>query len=278
MNAFLDKITEFLETTGLNILSAIVILVLGLLIIKTVTRISKSSLQRTAVEGATASFIVSIINLALKLVLIFVVVAILFPKASAGLIAALGTAGLAIGLALQGSLSNFANGIIIIFTKPFKEGDYVDIGGTAGTIRSINILTTELLTVDNKKVVLNNTKVVSSDIINYSARPTRRLDLKVYAAYGSDMKKVKEILTNIAQNHEKVLKTPAPLIRMSEHADDGAGFNFRVWVPNKEYWGVYYDMIEQIYFAFEENNIEIPLRRMNLYMKDKTGGKNEKSS
>src|SRR5690554_6346543 len=129
MDKITDKITNFLESTGLNILLALVILFLGLVIIKTVLRIAKASLQRTAVEGATASFIVSIIDLALKLLLLFMVISILFPNASAGPIAALGTAGLAIGLALQGSLSNFANGIIIIFTKPFKEGDYVSIGG-----------------------------------------------------------------------------------------------------------------------------------------------------
>ena len=151
MDKITDKIINFLESTGLNILLALVILFLGLVIIKTVLRITKASLQRTAVEGATASFIVSIIDLALKLLLLFMVISILFPNASAGLIAALGTAGLAIGLALQGSLSNFANGIIIIFTKPFKEGDYVSIGGIEGSIRSIEILTTELLTPDNKK-------------------------------------------------------------------------------------------------------------------------------
>lgn len=266
MNNFIDRITLFFQTTGLNILIALVVLVLGLIIIKTVSRIAKSSLRRTAMEGATASFVVSIINFALKLVLLFLFIGIIFPDASTGLIAALGTAGLAIGLALQGSLSNFANGIIIIFTKPFKEGDYVKIGSIEGSIRSIDILTTELLTPDNKKIVLNNTKVITSEITNFSARPSRRLDLRFSVAYGSDMKKVMAILNDIANRHEKVMDSPAPLIRMSEHGDSAIIFNFRVWVPTPEYWNTYYDMIEQVYFAFEENNIEIPYGKLDVYL------------
>lgn len=266
MNNILDKITDFLGSTGLNILLAIVIFFLGLIIIKVISRIAKSSLQRTAIEGATASFIVSIINFALKLILLFLVISIIFPNASTGLIAALGTAGLAIVFALQGSLSNFANGIIIIFTKPFKEGDYVNIGGIEGSIRTIDILTTELLTPDNKKIVLNNTKVISSEITNYSARPTRRLDLKFSVAYGSDMKKVKSILDEIATKHNKVLSSPQPLIRMSEHGDSAIVFNFRVWVSSPDYWDTYYDMIEKVYFTFEENEIEIPYNKVNVYL------------
>ncbi|MGI6133197.1 MAG: mechanosensitive ion channel family protein [Christensenellales bacterium] len=269
MDKITDKIINFLESTGLNILLALVILFLGLVIIKTVLRIAKASLQRTAVEGATASFIVSIIDLALKLLLLFMVISILFPNASAGLIAALGTAGLAIGLALQGSLSNFANGIIIIFTKPFKEGDYVSIGGIEGSIRSIEILTTELLTPDNKKIVMNNTKVISSEIINYSARPTRRLDLRFRVSYQSDMKKVLQVLKEVASSHPNVLASPSPLIRMSEHGEDGMIFNFRVWVPSGEYWSTYYDMIEQVYFAFENNGIKIPYKQMDVHVANK---------
>ncbi|MFW5780329.1 MAG: mechanosensitive ion channel family protein [Bacillota bacterium] len=277
MQAFSDKLVDFFENTGLNILTAIVVLVLGLLIIKTVARISKSSLQRTAIEGATASFIVSIINLILKLVLLFIVIGILFPDASAGFIAAIGTAGLAIGLALQGSLANFANGIIIIFTKPFKEGDYVKIGAIEGSIRSINILNTELLTIDNKKIVLNNTKIVNSEITNYTARPTRRLDLNFSVAYGSDMKKVLKILNDIAKNHQKIFDTPPPLIRMNEHGDNSVIFCFRVWLLTSDYWDVYYDMMEQVFFDFQKNGIEIPYNKMDVYLTN-AGGKNEKSS
>ncbi len=274
MQAFLDNIMNFLQTTGLNILFAVVVLFLGLLIIKTVSRVSKSSLQRTAVEGATASFIVSIINFALKLVLLFLVISILFPNASTGLIAVLGTAGLAIGLALQGSLSNFANGIIIIFTKPFKEGDYVEIGSIAGSIRSIGILTTELLTPDNKKIVLNNTKVISSEITNYSARPTRRLDLHFTVAYGSDMKKVFELLKNAANEHAEILKTPAPAVRIMSHEKNTVKFLFRVWVPNSKYWDVNFDIIERMYFDFEKNGIKPAYDRTQMLIDEKSSEEN----
>lgn len=275
MQAFLDSIMKFLETTGLNILFAVVVLFLGLLIIKTVSRVSKSSLQRTTVEGATASFIVSIINFALKLVLLFLVISILFPNASAGLIAVLGTAGLAIGLALQGSLSNFANGIIIIFTKPFKEGDYVEIGSIAGSIRSIGILTTELLTPDNKKIVLNNTKVISSEITNYSARPTRRLDLHFTVAYGSDMQKVFELLNKAATEHPDILQTPAPFIRIMSHEKNTVKLLFRVWVPNSKYWGVNFDIIERIYFDFEKNGIKPAYERTQMLIAEKSSEERE---
>ncbi|MDD4315636.1 MAG: mechanosensitive ion channel family protein [Clostridia bacterium] len=264
MQQIVDKITSFLENTGLNILMAVVVLFLGLLIIKTVSRVSKSSLQRTAVEGATASFIVSIINFTLKLVLLFLVISLLFPNASTGLIAVLGTAGLAIGLALQGSLSNFANGMIIIFTKPFKEGDYVEIGSIAGSIRSIGILTTELLTPDNKKIVLNNTKVINSDITNYSARPTRRLDMTFAVACGSDMQKVASLLKEVAASHPNILDTPAHIIRMLKQENCAVTFAFRVWVPTSMYWDIYFDITEKVYFTFELNGIKPALNRMVL--------------
>ena len=264
MEEFLKWIKNFLSTTGLNILTALVILFLGLLIIKTVSRIAKTSLQRTAIEGATASFVVSILNFALEIILIFLVISVLFPNASAGLIAALGTAGLAIGLALQGSLANFANGIIIIFTKPFKEGDFVDIGGTSGKINSINILTTELLTYDNKKIVLSNTKVITSDITNYSSRPTRRVDLDVNVAYGSDMEKVKNVLSDIAKSHKKVLLSPEPLIRMSSHSESSIVFAFKVWTKTEDFWDVYFDLVETVYAEFQKSNISIPYRKLDV--------------
>lgn len=269
MNNITDKIMQFFETTGLNILISIVILFLGLLVIKLVLRVSKNSLKRTSVEGATASFIVSIINLVLKLVLILVIVSILFPTASTGLIAALGTAGLAIVFALQGSLANFANGIIIIFTKPFKEGDSVKLDSVEGNIRSIGILTTELVTFDNKKVVLSNTKVIGSTIINYSARPTRRIDLTFSVEYGSDTKKVREILEDIANNHEYILDTPKPLIRMSELGESSLNFIFRVWTPTNQFRNVTYDVLEQAYNSFVENNIKIPYNKMDIYITNK---------
>lgn len=269
MNTIIDKLINFLETTGLNILISIVLLFLGLIIIKIVRRVSKSSLQRTSIEGATASFVVSIINLVLHLILILIVVSVLFPNASTGLIAALGTAGLAIVFALQGSLSNFANGIIIIFTKPFKEGDSVKLDSVEGSIRSIGILTTELVTFDNKKVVLSNTKVINSTIINYSARPTRRIDLNFSVEYGSDIKKVKALLDEIAANHENILDTPKPLIRMSELGESSINFIFRVWTPTGQCRNVTFDVLDQAYNAFLENGIEIPYNKMDIYVTNK---------
>ncbi|HKL74377.1 MAG TPA: mechanosensitive ion channel domain-containing protein [Clostridia bacterium] len=261
---------SFFESTGINIVTALVVLFAGLTIAKLISRTSRVYLQKTPMESTTISFVISIINFVLYLVITFSCISIVFPDASTELIAILGTAAIAIGLALQGSLSNFASGIIIIFTKPFKEGDYVDIGTLAsGTVKSIGLLHTEVLSIDNQKVILGNSNVINSTITNYNAKLTRQLNFTINVSYGSDIDEVKKILFDIANNHEKILKVPKPLIRLLELGESALVFRFRAWVNTSEYWGVYYDIQETVYKTFQEKGIVIPYKKINVSLTDK---------
>lgn len=264
MEGFKAWLNEFLSGTGLNILTAAVVLTLGLFVIKIVARVSKNSLQRTPLAKTTVTFVISIVHFILYAVLVYAVALILFPDLNAGVIAVLGSAALAVGLALKDSLSDFASGIMIIFNKPFKEGDYISVDGCEGTIKAIKLLHTEIYTSDNKKIVINNSRVNSNSVVNYSARPTRRVDLEFSVAYGSDIDVVKETLLKIASDHELILTTPEPLVRLYRHGDSGLIFRFRVWVNNDNYWSVYYDLNELVYKRFNELGIEIPYNRLTV--------------
>lgn len=272
MDNIIGWLKAFFNDGGINILKSIVVLLFGLLVVKIVSRISKTSLQRTPLERTTITFIISIIKFVLYLILFYLVVSFIFPTVSAGLIAVLSSIALAIGLALKDSLSNFASGIVIIFNKPFKEGDYVTIGSDGGTIKSIGLLNTCLSSVDNKKVVIANSKVVNSTVVNYSARPTRRLDLEFSAAYGSDLDKVKNVLKIVVEEHPLILKEPGALIRLYQHGENGLIFRCRVWVNNSDYWGVHYDMQENVYNAFNANGINIPFRQLSVHLSDNKEG------
>ena len=273
MDAFLEKLKVFLAGTGKNIVTALVVLFMGLVVIKIISRVSKNSLQKTSMARTTISFVVSIIHFALYALLIYLVISILVPNVSAGLIAVLGSAALAVGLALKDSLSDFASGIMIIFNKPFKEGDYIEVDGVEGTIKSIRLMHTVIYTSDNKKVVVNNRNVNSDKIINYSARPTRRVDLEFSAAYGSDLEEVKKAITETVLAHEKVLKNPEPLVRLYQHAESSLVFRCRVWVNNPDYWDVYYDLTENVYNRFKQDGIDIPFKTVTVNFPSKEASK-----
>lgn len=271
MEKFVKWLNDFLAGTGKNLFSAIVVLAIGLFIIKLVSRISKNSLEKTSMERTTVSFVVSIVNFSLYAVLFYFVLVTAFPNLGAGIIAILGSAALAVGLALKDSLSDFASGIMIIFNKPFKEGDYIGVDGVEGTIKAIHLLHTVLYTVDNKKVVINNSRVNSNKVINYSARPTRRVDMEFSAAYGSDLEEVKSAIGAVVNQHNKILKTPEPLIRLGTYGPSGLVFRCRVWVNNADYWTVYYDLNEKIYKEFSERGIVIPFDTVTVHIADKEG-------
>lgn len=271
MENILNWLKNFFSGSGVNLLKSVVVLLFGLFIVKIVSRISKTSLQRTPLERTSITFIISIIKFVLYLVLFYFVISFIFPTVSAGLIAVLSSIALAIGLALKDSLSNFASGIVIIFNKPFKEGDYVTIGSDAGTIKSIGLLNTCLYSVDNKKIVIANSRVVNNTITNFSARPTRRIDLEFSAPYGSDLDIVKNILKTVVDNHNLILKEPEPLIRLYQHGENALIFRCRVWVNNSDYWSVYYDLMENVYNAFDANGIAIPFKQLSVHLNEKEG-------
>ena len=266
MEEFSNRVVTFFSGTGKNILWALLVLFVGLLVIKIIGKISRNSLRKSTIERTTTSFIMAIIHFALYAVLFYLVLSTLMPDLSAAIIAILGSAALAVGLALKDSLSDFAGGIMIIFNKPFKEGDFVSVNGEEGTVKSIHLLFTELFSPDNKKIVIPNGKVNSNTIVNYSARPIRRVDLEFTTTYGSDLEKIKSVLTEVADSHPLVLKTPEPVIRLCQHGSSGLVFRFRVWVNNADYWTVYYDMNEMVYTRFNEEGITIPYTTLSVHV------------
>lgn len=185
---------------------------------------------------------------------------------TASVVAVIGAAGLAVGLALQGSLSNFAAGVLIVAFRPFKAGDYVEIGGVAGSVESIQIFQTVLTTPDNKMIVVPNSGVIGGAITNYSRHATRRIDYVIGVSYKADLKKTKEVITRVLEAETRLLPTPAPTIGVVALADSSVNFVVRPWVKTDEYWAIYFDLLQAIKEGLDEAGIEIPFPQMDVHL------------
>lgn len=266
---YLEQAKVFLATQGaefaLMVLKAILILVIGLWIIKMIAKAFNRVLEKRNIDASLAPFLKTLFyNLLLVLLVLSVLTSVGIQVTS--FIAILGAAGLAIGLALQGTLQNFAGGIIILTLKPFKVGDYIDGGGHSGSVQEIGIFQTLLLTPDNKKIILPNGALSNSGIVNYSAEENRRVDLVFGIGYDDDIKKAKEILIEIVNGDERVLKEPAPSVTVGSLGDSSVNFNFRPWVKGSDYWGVYWDMLETVKLRFDKEGITIPYPQRDVHM------------
>ena len=184
------------------------------------------------------------------------------------IITALGAAGVAVALALQSNLSNVASGLIILVTKPFKVGDYVEINGAMGTVEEIRVLTTRMHTYDNKAITVPNSSITSNTLTNYTSEDLRRVDLKVSISYKSDYEKARQIIHEIVENDSVALTEPAPIIRMSGHADSAIIINVFVWCESADYWELYYRLLEKIKKHFDENGISIPFNQLDVHVKN----------
>ncbi len=255
---------EFVLNFGAKIAVAILILVLGLWIAKVITKKFKNGKLIAKVNPAVRGFFCSVIDVLLKgIVIISACTYVGIPMAS--FVAILGSAGVAIGLALQGGLSNIAGGVMLIITRPFEIGDYVAVAGVEGTVKAIGIYYTTLFTYDNKKTVIPNGSVTSSPIINYSTNGTRRLDLEFGVSYNSDIDLVKKTLLEVATKNELVLKDPAPSVFMTEHADSAVKYCLRVWVNGEDYWTVKAENTENAKRALDKAGIEIPFPQLDVH-------------
>jgi small conductance mechanosensitive channel len=207
-------------------------------------------------------------NLARMLLMLFVIIAAIHQLGiqTASLIALLGAAGLAVGLALQGSLSNFAAGVLIVLFRPYKVGDWIEGGGVSGAVEEVQILTTVLKTGDNKRVIIPNSQIMGTTITNYSANETRRVDLVVGVSYSDDLDKVRKELEGLVAADERILKDPAVTIAVSELADSSVNFVLRPWVNTADYWGVYFDLTEAIKKRFDEVGISIPFPQRDVHI------------
>lgn len=257
-------LVSFVNGYGKVLIVALVVFVVGLLIIAIVKKaVKKTSTKSRSVDNAAASFITSIVALVAYVVLLIVMIAAL-GFSTEGIIAALSSVMLAVALGLQGTLASLANGILLIFTKPFQAGDFVDIGGTCGTVKEVKLFCVKIVTGDNLTVVIPNNTVFGSTIINYSKMPLRRIDLLFSVAYGTDIKKVKQLLLDHVAKDERVEKNPAPFCRLTEYGDSGLNITLRVWAPASEYWNVRLDYLEDVLELFAENGIEVPYNTIDV--------------
>lgn len=260
------SIVDYMNANGWNIVIFLAVLVVGVIVVRALCYGLRKLLMRSRIETSLVGFIVTVCRFVLYLVLVFVLAAVLgvdmTPFASM-----LSAALVAVGLALQSSLSNIANGVILISTHPFREGDYVDIGSKSGTVKSIGMFVTELITPDNKKVVLTNSNVIGSDIVNYSERPTRRVDMIFAVPHGTDVEKAKAVILGVLEAHPLVLDEPAPNVRLHEITDSRLNVIARPWVKNEDYWDVYWDVTERVLVALIENGIEVPGQKLDVRVK-----------
>jgi len=265
MQSITDQLILFVTTYGLKIIGAIVILILGWIFAGIGRRIVTRLLEKAKADPSITSFAGSLTH---TLVLTFAVLAALakFGIQTASFVAVLGAAGFAVGFALQGSLANFAAGVLILVLRPFKAGDFIMGAGEAGTVKAISLFTTELATPDNVKIMVPNGKLFGDVIKNVSAYDTRRVDLVIGIGYGSSMQKAHEILSDLLKQDPRILDDPPPQIAVSELADWSVNFVVRPWVKKEDYWSVKFDLTRKIKEAFDEQGIEIPFPQHVIHM------------
>lgn len=261
-----DKIFAFFENKGPDLLTAAVILIVGLIIIKFLIGALKKGLKRSKLDPICHKFIISLSKIFLDIIVIIMVCTKLGVPMSS-LVTILGAAGLAISLAIQDSLSNLAGGFILLFTKPFQVGDFIQIADVSGTVKHINILQTKLDTVDNKAIYIPNGQVSAAKIINYSREEKRRLDLTFSIGYQDDFLKAQKIILDIINENNKALTDPEPLVRMCEHGANSINIAVKVWVKSDDYWDLNYDLLENVKLAFDQNGINIPYNQLDVYIK-----------
>jgi len=249
---------------GMNILFAIATLIIGLIAARIVAGGFGKVLTKRKLDSTIVDFVSNMVRYA---IVAFVIIAALgqIGVETTSFVAIIGAAGLAVGLALQGSLSNFASGVLIIALRPFKAGEYIEAAGTAGVVESVQIFSTTLTTADNKYVVVPNSSILSGNIINYSRKPTRRIDLVIGVSYSADLAKTKAVLEAVLAANEKVLPTPAPQVAVAELADSSVNLVVRPWVNGGDYWPVRFELMEAIKNGLDEAGIEIPFPQMDIH-------------
>lgn len=248
-----------------QILLALITLFIGLRVIKFATRIFRASLKKQNLDETVKDFLAGLVNFALKAALIISVASILGVKTTS-FVAILGAAGLAVGLALQGSLSNFAGGVLILIFRPFKVGDFIQAQGHSGTVKDIQLFCSVLKTPDNKTIIIPNGGLANSSIVNVSVEPQRRVDMTFGIGYNDDIGKAKGILMKLIEEDERILTDRAPFLAVSELGDSSVNFAMRVWVEKANYWGVYFDMHEKVKVTFDKEGISIPYPHQEVYM------------
>lgn len=265
LKALWDSLIELGVSFGSKLIAAILVLVIGANLIKWIKKWIKTSKKLDRIDDGVRSFLRSFCGIALYVVL-FITIAMMLGIPTTSFITALASCGVAIGLAMQGSLSNFAGGLMILLFKPFRVGDYIEASGVSGTVDAITVVYTVLITPDNKKITVPNGTLTNSTIINYSAKDTRRVDLTFSTAYDADVEKVRAILDEVLANHPLVLSDPAPFARLSNHNESSLDYTVRAWCKAEDYWTVNFDLLETVKKEFDKNGIEIPFPQVDVHI------------
>ncbi len=265
LNEWIQVAMDFAAAYGVKIILAIVLFVIGKMVAKWVANAAKKGFTKGGMDPTLVGFLGNIIN---TLLLAAVVIAVLDVVGiqTTSLVAIIGAAGLAVGLALQGSLANFASGVLIILFRPFKVGDFISAGGETGSVEEISLFTTKMKTPDNKAIIVPNAGITGGSITNFSAKPTRRVDMVFGIGYGDDIKKAKDVIWDILNKDERILKDPEPTVGVVELGDSSVNFAVRPWVNAADYWGVYFDTHETIKLRFDEEGISIPFPQRDVHL------------
>ena len=259
------NLVELLMPFAINIAIAIAIYIIGSWIANQIVKFVDKLMKLKNIDEALHGFLHGIIATLLKFIVVIVAVEQLGIDTTS-LLALLGAAGLAVGLALKDSLSNFAAGVMLIIFKPFKIGDFVEAGGTAGIVEKITVFNTVFRSPDNKEMIVPNAQVYGGTIVNVTAKPTRRVDLVIGIGYDDDIKKARDLIFDVLNNDERILKDPAPVVAIDELGDSSVNFVVRPWCKTADYWNVKWDTLENVKATFDANGVSIPFPQQDVHL------------
>lgn len=265
LSTYSEQIVEMAIYYGPKLIGAIITLIIGLWVVKKITNGISKTFEKKNIDPSLRPFLIGLISTMLK---VFLVVSVLSMVgiAMTSFVAIIGSVGLAVGLALSGTLQNFAGGVILLILKPFKVGDWIDAQGYSGTVNSIQIFNTILKTPDNKTVFIPNGKLSTDSMVNYSTEPTRRVDTVFGIAYGDDIDKARKILMDIFEADERIFKEPAPFVKVTELGDSSVNLATRVWSNSSDYWPIKMETMEKVYNQFNAQGINIPFPQMDVHL------------
>jgi small conductance mechanosensitive channel len=258
-------LTEFAITYGLKLLAALATLAIGLYIVKMIINVMARMMERNDTDPSLRGFVSSLVSILLK-VMVYITALGMLGVEMTSFVAIMGAAGLAVGLALSGTLQNFAGGVMILLFKPYKVGDVIEAQGYTGAVKEIQIFVTILTTPDNKTVLIPNGPLATSALINYSTQPTRRVDWTIGIAYGDDLDKAYEVINKLIAADERILKDPEPFVALSALADSSVNIVVRAWVNAPDYWSVFFKMNEEVYRTFGKEGLSIPFPQMDVHV------------
>ena len=265
MDAFLSRMVDLGITVGSKILFAVIVLIVGRWLVRRLNKLVNKILTKREVDASLTTFVRSLVSITLNLLLVIVIIGILGIETSS-FIALFASAGVAVGMALSGTLQNFAGGVMILLFKPFKVGDFIEAQGQSGTVREIQIFNTILTTADNKVIIIPNGGLSTGLMKNYSKEPPRRVDWEFGIAYGDDYTKAREVLARLLGADSRVLKEPPYFIALTSLGASSVNIVVRAWVNSADYWGVYFDMNEKVYKTFAQENLNIPFPQMDIHL------------